>query len=187
MRVDVSEGISPDEWAPLPGHDRVLVGGHTVWTGPFDPPVVVAQPNRWGVVERDFPAEMCLVEADPPVTAHLPLPARISGFLDRSHRQIDVPGQEAIGRGLMDQAARLAKSLTQTRGVQVAATPFARTVPLLTPRTPTELISECAEQGLMGVRALSGLAGGVALSVRPEHGPDHLDHVVAVIRAAVGR
>lgn len=187
MSVDVSEGISPEKWAPLPGHDRVLVGGHTVWTGPFRAPVVVAQPNRWGVIEQDFPDVRCLVEADPPVTAHLPLPARVGGFLDRCHRPIDIPVEDEAGRRLMDQAARLARSLIQTRGVQVAATPFARTIPLLTPRTPADLIAECAEQGLVGIRPLSGLAGGVALSVRADHGPDHLDHVVSVIRNAVER
>lgn len=187
MSVDVSEGISPDEWAPLPGHDRLLVGGHTVWTGPFPDPVVVAQPNRWGVIERDFPAVPCLVEADPPVTGHLPLPARVGGFLDRRHRPIDAPVAEETGRRLIDQAARLAKSLTQTRGIQVAATPFARTIPLLTPRTPADLITECAAQGLVGIRALPGLAGGVALSVRPDHRPDHLDQVVSVIRSVVER
>lgn len=187
MRVDVSEGISPDEWAPLPRHDRVLVGGHTVWTGPFEPPVVVAQPNRWGVIEREFPDEICLVEADPIVTAHLPLPARISGFLDRTHRRMDAPAKEETGRRLMEQAARLGKSLTQTRGVRIAATPFARTLPLLTPRTPADLIAECADRGLVGIRPLSDLAGGVALCVQPDHGPDHFDHIVSVIRAAAGR
>lgn len=186
MRVDVSEGLFPEEWAPLPHHDRVLVGGHTIWTGPFEPPVVVAQPNRWGVIERDFPDVTCLVEADPSVTAHLPLPVRVGGFLDRTHRQIDAPGKDEAGRRLMERAARLARSLTQTRGLQVAATPFARTLPLITPRTPADLISECAQHDLVGIRPLSGLAGGVALSVRPEHGPEELDHIVSVIRDTVG-
>lgn len=187
MKVDVSEGIDHENWAPLPGHDRVLVGGHTVWSGPFEPPVVTPQPNRWGVIDHDFPGVECLVEADPEVTGHLPLPGRVVGFVDRTHRPINAPCVHPEGRGLMEKAARLGKRLTQMRGVRLASSPFARTVPLVTPRDANELIRDCVARGVTGIRPLPGLAGGVALSVHQHHDPDQLDHIVAVLRAVVGR
>lgn len=187
MRVDVSEGIDPGDWAPSPTEDRVLVGGRTVWTGPFHPPVLVAQPNRWGVIEAYFPDVPCLVEADPAVTGHLPLPGDVVGFVDRSHRPLAEPPKDDTGRRLMKRAVGLGKSLGQIKGVKVAATPFARTLPLLTPSDAHGLIWACAELGLTGLRPLEGLAGGVALTVREEHGPPELDRVTEVIRTVVGR
>lgn len=181
VKVDLSEGTSPENWAPLPTEDRVLVGGHTVWTGPFRPPVVVAQPNRWGVVEAGFPTVACLVEADPLVTAHLPLPQQVVGFVDRSHRPIDDPRRREAGLRLMETAARLATSLTQIKGVKVAATPFARTVPLLVARDPVSLIRSCTQRGMVGMRALPGLGGGVALTVNEDHGPDELERILRVL------
>ena len=125
MTVDISEGIDPHLWPDLPAHDRLVVGGHTFWVGPFQPPVIVAQPNRWGVVESCFPDVPCLVECDPEVIAELPLPAETVGFVDRAHRPI---GPEDFGRSateLMRGAARLANRLTQIPGVVVFARPEA--------------------------------------------------------------
>lgn len=180
MRIDVSEGVPPESWADLPTDDRIMVGGHTVWVGPFHTPVVVAQPNRWGVIEGSFPDLPCLVEADPPVTGHLPLPDEVVGFLDRAHRTVGPPDKSDSGRELLRRGARLAKRIAQIRGVRLAASPFARTIPLLTPRDPATLMSDCATDGLVGLRPLAGTGGGVALSVREEHGPDELDQIVAV-------
>lgn len=185
MRVDVSEGIDPEEWPPLPTDDRLMVGGRTLWTGPFRPPVVVAQPNRWGVIEVDFPAVPCLVEADPVVTGCLPLPDQVVGFVDRAHRPIPAPSDHETGRLLIDRAARLGKQLTQTRRVRLAAGPVARTLPLLTPRHPDDLIAACADRGVVGLRPLAGMAGGVALSVHVDHRPDQLGHLVTAFREAV--
>lgn len=183
--MNVAEGAPPAEWASLPDGDRVLVGGHTVWTGPFRAPIVVAQPNRWGVIEDRFPDLPCVVESDPVVTGCLPLPAAVLGFVDRAHRPIDRPGC-GHGRSLMDAAASLAAALTQIKGVKVAATPFARTIPLLVPRHPQGLIEECARRGVVGIRPLPGLGGGIALSVRAEHGRAELERIRLVLETCLG-
>jgi hypothetical protein len=181
VTIDVSEGAGPDTWAPLPTDDRVMVGGHTVWTGPFRTPVVVPQPNRWGVIESGFPDVPCVVEADPLVTAHLPLPGLVVGFVDRTHRAIDEPYRRDTGLRLMETAARLAKRLTQIKGVRVVATPFARTVPLLVGHDPLSLVRRCSERGLVGMRPLPAVGGGVALSVNEDHGPDELERIQGIL------
>lgn len=187
MKVDVSEGIPPERWANLPFDDRIMVGGHTVWTGPFRTPVLVAQPNRWGVVEAAFPGLPCVVEADVAVTGHLALPREVVGFVDRAHRPVAPPRESDSGRRLLGSAARVAKRLGQIREVKVAASPFARTIPLLTPRDTAALIRECEREGLVGLRDLPGLGGGIALSVREEHGPEALDRVVEVLARLILR
>lgn len=187
MRVDLAEGVPPDRWTPLPSHDRVMVGGHTVWTGPFDAPVVVSQPNRWGVVEQQFPPVECVVEADPLITAHLPLPEVVEGFVDRTHRRIDPPPALTSGTRMMEEAQRLAKRLTQIRGLQVAATPFGRTVPFVSSVEAPAFIAAAAEEGLVGIRTLDGIGGGFALSVGPDHGSAETEHVFGVLRALMTR
>lgn len=185
MRIDLAADIHESAWAPLPGHDRVMVGGRTMWIGPFDPPVLVAQPNRWGVIEGEFPPVPCLVEADPLVTGLLDLPEVVVGFVDRSHTPIDPPPATTLGKELMEAARILAKILTQIRGVVVAATPFARTVPVITPLEPSELIAACSVRGVVGIRPLAGMAGAVALTVGPDHGRVVLDRVAEVVAEAV--
>lgn len=183
-RVNVGEGIDPGEWGPLPEDDRVLVGGHTVWSGPFHPPVVVPQPNRWGVIESRFPDVACLVEADAEVTGSLPLPRRVVGFVDRAHRPIERP-PTGTGAELIEKARRLAGALSQIKGVGVAARPFARTIPLLVPAEGTDLIGRCRQRGVEGMRLLPGIGGGVALSAREEHRKGDLEQIVDAVRAAV--
>lgn len=187
MRVDLAEGVPSDRWMPLPAHDRVMVGGHTVWTGPFESPVVVAQPNRWGIVEQEFPSVECLVEADPLVTGHLPLPAMVAGFVDRTHRPIAPPSALPEGKRMLEEGQRLAKRLDQIKGLRVAATPFGRTIPLVTPLEAETLIAAAAGEGLVGIRALDGLGGGFALSVGPAHGAAETDYVFGVLRALLSR
>ncbi|MFP3913317.1 MAG: hypothetical protein ACLFWM_00450 [Actinomycetota bacterium] len=182
MTVDVSEEVPYRQWADLPRGDRVLVGGHTVWSEPVRPPLLVSQPNRWGVVEDHFPPVPCLVEADPAVTGHLPLPDEVVGFVDRAHHPLDAPRETETGRRLLQEAIRLSRRLTQIRGLKVAATPFARTIPILTPRDARALAEGCESDGVAGLRPLEGLGGGVALSIRPEHGPGDLDRIVEVLR-----
>lgn len=138
------------------------------------------------MIERAFPDLPCLVEADPSVTGHLPLPDEVVGFVDRTHRSIDRPRPDPAGRRLMETAARLAKSLQQIKGVEVAAMPFARTVPLLVPRDPIRLADECVDDGLVGLRPLPELGGGVALSVHEDHDAGRLQHIVTVLRERTG-
>lgn len=185
MTVDISEGIDPHLWPDLPAHDRLVVGGHTFWVGPFQPPVIVAQPNRWGVVESCFPDVPCLVECDPDVIAELPLPAETVGFVDRAHRPI---GPEDFGRSateLMRGAARLANRLTQIPGVVVFARPFARSIPLVTPREASAIVARCAAAGIRGMRALAGVGGGIVVTVREEHTAGDHDRVVEALAEAV--
>lgn len=182
--IDVSEG-DWSTWAALPSEDRVQVGGYHVWTGPFDPPVIVAQPNRWGVVESAFPAEECVVEVDVAVSGWLPMPERVVGYVDRSHRPVAAPAALPAGKALMERARRLSKMLTQTRGVVVAASPFARTIPLLTPLGAADLTERCATRGVVGLRPLEGMAGAVAVTVHSEHRPEDLSAVADVISEIV--
>lgn len=186
MTIDLSEGIDPSEWGPLPTNDRVQVGGTTVWTGPYDPPVLVAQPNRWGVVESQFPDVPCLVEIDPAVSGWLPMPEDVLGYVDRAHRRIEEPTAGAVGRRLMDDAEHLAKSLTQIRGVVVAARPFARTAPLITPLEAGLVVVRFQDHGLVGVRPLEQMAGAIALTVRDEHHPEDLRRVADVLAEILG-
>lgn len=182
LTIDVSDDIDPNLWAPLPRRDRLAVGGHTIWLGsPSGEALVVAQPNRWGVVESDFPGTPCLVEADPPVTALLPLPNDVRGFVDRTHRSIPPPKPTDVGRRLLTEAARLGKMLQQIKGVRIAATPFARTVPIITPLEPDDLVAACRGRGLTGLRTLGSMAGAVALTVKPEHDRIVLERIVEVL------
>lgn len=185
MRIDLSEGIDPAEWGDVRSDDRVQVGGVTVWTGPFTTPVIVTQPNRWGVIEPRFPDVPCVVEVDPAVSGWLLMPADVVGYVDRAHRPVDAPQREASGKKLMERARRLAKIITQTRGVVVAATPFARTIPLLTPLDSQQLITGCKERGVVGMRPLSGMAGAVALTVREEHDEEHFRRVAEVLASVL--
>lgn len=182
LTVDVSDDIDPELWAPLPRRDRLAVGGRTIWLGAASGEVVVvAQPNRWGVVEREFPDAPCLVEADPPVTGLLPLPGDVRGFVDRTHRPIPPPRVTDVGRRLLAGAARLGKMFQQIKGVTIAATPFARTVPIITPREPDDLVVACRDRGLTGLRPLGSMAGAVAITVKPEHDRIALERIVEVL------
>lgn len=187
MTIDLSEEIDPALWATLPDDDRVFVGGRTVWTGPFREPLVVAQPNRWGVIEEGFPDVACVVEVDAPVSGHLSMPARTVGFVDRAHRSVPPPERQPLGARLIAGAQTLSKAITQIRGVTVAAMPFARTIPLMTPREPADVIAECHRAGLVGIRRLPGLAGGVALTVTERLGPDDFGRIADVLAGVVGR
>jgi hypothetical protein len=187
VTVDVSEGDDDRDWAPLPTHDRVLTGGRTVYLGVPDPPLLVTQPSRWGVVEESFPDVACLVECDPLVTAALPLPARVEGWVDRCHRPVEPPGRPRRAEELMGRAARFAGTLTQIRGVRVAATPFGRTIPILVQVEVGGLVAAAAREGVTGLRPLPGLGGGVALSVHPDHDEDALGRVRDVLAALLRR
>jgi hypothetical protein len=188
LTIDVSDDIDPELWAPLPRRDRLTVGGRTIWLGTHTGEVVVvAQPNRWGVVEREFPDAPCLVEADPQVTGLLPLPGDVRGFVDRTHRPIPPPKATDVGRRLLAGAARLGKMLQQIKGVTIAATPFARTVPIITPREPIDLVAACRERGVKGLRPLGSVAGGVAITVKPEHDRIALERIVEVLEQAARR
>lgn len=185
MILDVSEGIDPSRWAALPTDDRVLVGGRTVWTGPFRDPLVVCQPNRWGIIEASFPDVPCVIEVDPPVSGHLALPDRIVGFVDRSHAPIPPPAPDPLGTHLISGAQTLSKAVTQIRGITLAATPFARTIPLMTPRESHDVIAGCGDRGMEGVRPLPGLAGGVAITVTKRLAAADFETIVRVLKAVV--
>lgn len=182
VSVDVAEYGDPSRWAALPTHDRVFSGDRTVYLEPFDTPLIVTQPNRWGVVESSFPDVPCVVECDPVVAAALPTPAVVEVWLDRCHRPIDPPGRRARAAEVIDRAARFAGTLGQIRGVSAAARPFARTIPLLVPVAIGALIDAAARAGVTGIRALGGLGGGIALSVSP----DHTDDDLATVRRVLG-
>ncbi len=187
MTVDVGEDVDPACWAPLPSHDRLLAGGHTVWIRAPDVPASVTQPNRWGVVETDFPAVPCLVECDPEVIRELVHPAEVVGFVDRRHRPIDPSDFGSQGKELMDRAERLAKRLTQIGGVRILARPFARKVPLLTPREASRLIQDCAADGLIGLRPLGEVGGAVALTVSSRHTRSDFDAIAEIFGRHAGR
>lgn len=182
MTVDVGECGDHAAWADLPSSDRVFTGDRTVYLEPFDPPLLVVQPNRWGVIETWFPDVACVVECDPVVTSALPLPRIVDGWMDRFHRPVDEPGRPARAEETMRRATRFARTLCQLRGVSVAATPFARTIPLIVPVRVDELVEEAASHGVVGLRPLDGLGGGVALSVHPEH----TDQELATVRQVLG-
>lgn len=144
---------------------------------------IVSQPNRWGIQESLFPDGPCLVEADPEVTAHLPLPARIEGFVDRCHRPIPPPQPRPEGRELLEKTARLAKQLAQISTVRLIDLPVARTIPFLTPLEASQVTEGCRRLGVVGIRVLAGMGGAVALTVHLRHEEPHL----AKIAADVGR
>lgn len=185
VTIDLSEETDPTGWRSLPTGDRVVVGGRTVWTGPFQTPVVVAQPNRWGVIESSFPEVPCIVEVDPAVSGLLAMPDEVVGYVNRLHQQTGRPQPTPLGRELMNRAQRLAKALAQIRGVVVAASPFARTVPLITPMDPERLAEACQGRDIVGIRPLHGMGGAVALTVRPEHRPEQLETVVTVLAEVI--
>ncbi len=185
VTIDLSEETDPTRWKALPTEDRLVVGGRTVWTGPFQTPVVVAQPNRWGVIESTFPETPCVVEVDAAVSGWLAMPDDVVGYVDRLHRPVDRPPPTPLGRELMDRAQRLAKALTQIRGVVVAASPFARTLPLITPMDPDRLVEACRAHDIVGIRSLGGMGGAVALTVRPEHRPEQLEIVATALAEIV--
>lgn len=187
MTIDFSEGIDPQQFAPLPAHDRAFVGGRTVWTGPYRPPVVVCQPNRWGVVEDTFPSVPCVVEADPVVTGWLALPDDVVGFVDRAHRPISQPGRSPEGREAMRKASRLASMVAQLKGVGPLTRDFARTVPLITPVEAVQIIEFFDSCGIVGVRPLDGLAGGLAVTVRADHTEAELRSFAEALEQALGR
>jgi hypothetical protein len=187
VTVDVSEGGDHGAWAPLPTRDRVLTGGRTVYLGELEAPLLVTQPSRWGVIEASFPAMPCIVECDPLVTAALPLPARVEGWVDRCHRPVEPPGRARRAEELMGRAARFAGTLTQIRGVQVAATPFGRTIPLMVAVDVGDFVAGAARNGVTGLRPLPGLGGGVALSIHPSHDDAALGRVRDVLAVLLRR
>lgn len=183
--IDLSGGSDPSSWALLPTHDRAMVGGTTVWLGGHTLPLVVPQPNRWGVIEQAFPDVPCVVEADPEVTPWMPLPPRIEGWLDRLHQPVDTPRRTQRGRQLMRRADRLGTRLSQIKGVSVVRRPFGRTLPLLTPLEPALLIAAAAGSGVVGIHPIPGLGGGVTITIGHEHTDNDLDRVVSVVSTAV--
>lgn len=182
--IDVSEEIEPELWPPLPTGDRLVVGGRTVWLGPFEYPLLVAQPNRWGLVEDSFPAVACRVEADPLVAGLLPHPAEVVAWVDRAHRPIPPPLATREGQRLIAAAGRLGKMIDLIKGVRLTAHPRGRTVAFTTPLEAADLITRCGP-ALAGMRRLEGLAGGVAVVVRPDHSAQDLATITAVIRRAI--
>lgn len=147
---------------------------------------IVAQPNRWGIVESQFPEGPCLVEADPEVTAHLPLPACVEGFLDRAHRPIPPPRARSEGRELIDKTVRLAKQLAQIPDVRLIDSSVARTIPFLTPLEAALVIEGCRGLGVVGMRVLEGMGGAVALTVHSDHSEPHLARIAAALGRVVG-
>lgn len=179
--VDVGEEIEPSRWLPLPGDDRLMVGGRTVWTGPYEVPVLVAQPNRWGQAEETFPDLPALVEVDPLVSGHLPMPHQVVGWVDRAHRPVAEPRKTPAGRQLISDTARLAKLLDQIAGVRLVAMPGARTVAFMTPSEPMDVVARCLDAGVIGLRTLDGLAGGIAVAVAPAHTRADLERIAEVL------
>ena len=147
---------------------------------------IVAQPNRWGIVESQFPDGPCLVEADPQVTAHLPLPDCVESFLDRAHHPIPPPRVRSEGRELIDKTTRLAKQLAQIPSVSLIDSSVARTIPFLTPLDAAQLIEGCRRLGVVGMRVLEGMGGAVALTVHPDHEELHLARIAAALGRVVG-
>ena len=184
-RLDVGEAPDPTTWKGLPTEDRLLVGGRTVWLGPYAEPLIVCQPNRWGVVETEFPDIPCLVEIDPVVAGELPMPTEIVGWLDRAHEPLAAPVATATGREAMSRAARLANKLNSIRGVSVLTTGFARTIPLATGLEAAHLIEQSHQRGLQGIRPLPGTAGGFAITVDPLHSDPDLDFIESTLRSIV--
>ena len=183
--LDLGEAPDPTPWKSLPTEDRLLVGGRTVWLGPHAEPLIVCQPNRWGVVETEFPGVPCLVEIDPVVAGGLPMPAEIEGWLDRAHVPVPAPIATEAGREAMSRAARLAKKLNSIRGVSVLTTGFARTIPLATALEAEDLISQSTTLGLSGIRPLPGTAGGFAITVDPLHSDPDLAFIESTLRSIV--
>lgn len=178
--IDVSEGSEPARWVSLPG-DRVIVGGTTVWLGPHAEPLLVCQPNRWGVIEPAFPPVPAIVEVDVDVSGLMPMPATVVGWQDRTGRSVDAPTPSHRGRELLDRTARFARRLSGIAGVSVAASPFARTIPLVSPIEAGDLIEGATRHGVNGIRPLPGLAGGWALSISSDHTDEELDRVAEVV------
>ena len=182
--IDVGEEIEAARWPPLPTGDRLVVGGRTVWLEPFEIPLLVAQPNRWGLVEDSFPEVPCRVEADPVVVGLLPHPAEVVAWVDRAHRPIPQPVASSEGRRLIAAAGRLGKMIDLIKGVRLIADPRGRTVAFTTPLEATDLISACGNE-LAGIRRLDGIAGGVAVAVRPDHSARDLETIAAAVRIAI--
>lgn len=182
--IDVGEEIGPTLWPSLPTGDRLVVGGRTVWLGPFELPLLVAQPNRWGMVEDSFPEVACRVEVDPAVAGLLPHPAEVVAWVDRAHRPIPEPLASSEGRRLIAAAGRLGKMIDLIKGVRLIANPRGRTVAFTTPLEATDLIAGCGPE-LAGMRRLDGMAGGVAVVVRPDHSARDLETIAAVVRRAI--
>ena len=184
-RVHVGEEIDPRDWAALPISDRLMVGGRTTWLQPRQSrPPVVPQPNRWGQVEETFPAVPCVVEADPLITGLLPLPADVVGWVDRMHRPLERPVPTGDGRRLLEAAGRLAKVIDQVAGIRLLAHPRGRTVAFITPMETMDVLARCAPV-VAGMRPLAGLAGGLAVVVRPEHSDEDLTTVASQLREAL--
>lgn len=179
VTFDVSEGVDPQLWAISP--TRYLIGGISVWKSEG----MVSQPNRWGVIQSEFPPNPCTVEIDPLVAAHLPLPSSVVGFVDRAHRALEPPVESEDGRRAIGLARKLAGRLEQLRGVGVAFRPFARTIPLITPVEADALIEHCARAGVTGIRGLAHLGGGVALSVQPSMDEGDLAEIATIIGSAL--
>lgn len=161
-----------------------MVGGTTVWLGGHTLPLVIPQPNRWGLIEQTFPDVGCVVEADPEVTPWMPLPSRIEGWVDHRHHPIDPPRRTQRGRQLMLRAERLGTMLSQIKGVSVVRRPFGRTLPLMTPLEPARLIATAAADGIIGIHPIHGLGGGVIITIGHEHTDDDLSRVVSVVATA---
>lgn len=183
--IDVSEGSDPRSWVDLPTDDRMVSGGSTVWLGNHADPLVVAQPNRWGVIESVFPSVPSIVEVDEEVSGSLLMPDIIVGFRTRSGAVVEAPRPTHRGMQLMERAAAFGRRLSGVAGITIAAEPFARTIPLLVVAAVPDVIAAVGRAGITGLRILSGIGGGVALTVRSEHTSADLEMIAAVLADVV--
>lgn len=179
------EDIPAESWGPIPSDGRLIVGGRTVWTSTPPEPVLVTQPNRWGLAEPGFPAVPCLVEIDPVIAGALARPEKVVGWVDRRHQPVAAPTETHSARRLIGRAARLAKMLDQLKGVRVIAVPTARTVAFTTPIEATGLIAGCVAGGIEGLRSLAGIGGAVAAVVSPDHTDEDFHRLADLVQATV--
>src|SRR5690606_17828951 len=97
------------------------------------------------------------------------------------------PGRSPEGREAMRKASRLASMVAQLKGVGPLTRDFARTVPLITPVEAVQIIELFDSCGIVGVRPLDGLAGGLALTVRADHAEGELRSSAEPLAQPLGR